>query len=474
MYNFFPDSDDFPPTFMENYMSGGSSPASSSMYGDSMLGSSEIHRPFPLNTDWMRSSSPAASLSHRSSSSYLQNLELRLQNLEKENGILHAQNNSIKEAYHELANAVPSLLALTSNPFAQEDFPLVQYWTREDFKGDTSGVSNHTGPNPRGASLVSQGVNVRMKYIENANGEAQIWFELVKKGIAPRTWGKAGLDVATLYNDEMCRKFPELRYCADNWKAQAYATANYSSWYSTHGPEKTSKKGGSTAKQPRAADSQPPPEHRKKIKLDNNNLIQLNPLWDPPVSSDPAGSAPPTAPVSEGIPIGGVPLAAPPPPTPQIPAALTGENHVDPEPVVPSAPPVVTASPAASLPVPDLVDAAAASLAVLDPVDAAAAHAALIQSAFPMVQVPPPPPVPASTPAPAPVRGPKEPKMTATNSLTARNLCAIEWIDKHHGSRPAFTAYWNSIIGTTEEQHWNNASSTAKANAKANLAMATA
>ncbi|KAJ6615992.1 hypothetical protein B0H10DRAFT_1764482, partial [Mycena sp. CBHHK59/15] len=86
----------------------------------------------------------------------------------------------------------------------------------------------------------------RMKYIENANGEAvdgyrctaiakvaqQIWFELVKKGIAPRTWGKASLDVITLYNDEMCRKFPELRYCADNWKAQAYATANYSSWYS--------------------------------------------------------------------------------------------------------------------------------------------------------------------------------------------------------------------------------------------------
>jgi hypothetical protein len=101
----------------------------------------------------------------------------------------------------------------------------------------------------------------------------QIWFELVKKGIAPRTWGKASLDVVTLYNDEMCRQFPELRYCTDNWKAQAYATANYLSWYSTHGPEKASKKGGSTAKQPHAADSQPPPEHRKKIKLDNDNLI---------------------------------------------------------------------------------------------------------------------------------------------------------------------------------------------------------
>ncbi|KAJ7867327.1 hypothetical protein B0H14DRAFT_2572858 [Mycena olivaceomarginata] len=53
-------------------MSGCSSPASSFMYGDSMLGSSDVHRPFPLNTDWMPSSSPATSLSPRSSFSYLQ------------------------------------------------------------------------------------------------------------------------------------------------------------------------------------------------------------------------------------------------------------------------------------------------------------------------------------------------------------------------------------------------------------------
>ncbi|KAJ7792520.1 hypothetical protein B0H14DRAFT_3499183 [Mycena olivaceomarginata] len=236
----------------------------------------------------------------------------------------------------------------------------------------------------------------------------------------------------------MCRKFPELRYCADNWKAQAYATANYSSWYSTHGLEETSKKGGSTAKQPRAADSQPPPEHRKKIKLDNDNLIQLNPLWDPPVSSDPAGSAPPTAPMSEGIPIG----------------ALTGENHVDPEPRCSISTGLSLLHPRQpSLAVPDPVDAAAASLAVLDPVDAAATHAAFIQSAFLML--------------PHRSVAPKEPKMTATNRLTARNLCSIEWIDKHHGSRPAFTAYGTVLSAPPKEQHWNNTSSTAKANAKA-------
>ncbi|KAJ6631993.1 hypothetical protein B0H10DRAFT_2206396 [Mycena sp. CBHHK59/15] len=150
------------------------------------------------------------------------------------------------------------------------------------------------------------------------------------------------------------------------------------------------------AKQPHVADSQPPPERRKKIKLDDENLMPLNPLWDPPVSSNPTGSTTPMAPMHKVTPIGGVPLAAPPPPAPQITAALTSanltnESHVDPRPIIPSVLPVITASLAASPMVPN-------------PVDAAAAHAALVQSAFPMAQVPPPPPVPTSTPAPAPIK----------------------------------------------------------------------
>ncbi|KAJ6616886.1 hypothetical protein B0H10DRAFT_1948751 [Mycena sp. CBHHK59/15] len=47
-------------------------------------------------------------------------------------------------------------------------------------------------------------------------------------------------------------------------------------------------------------------------------------------------------------------------------------------------------------------------------------------------------------------------------TLTPRNLCSPEWINKHHGSRPAFGAYWDSIVGTEDEQHWNTVSEVAK------------
>ncbi|KAJ7815207.1 hypothetical protein B0H13DRAFT_2381208 [Mycena leptocephala] len=109
---------------------------------------------------------------------------------------------------------------------------------------------------------------------------AQIWFGLLGKGIAPTVWGQATLQVAILYNNEMCRQYPELRYCADNWKAQRIATNNYSSWYKTHGPSRdsTGKRKKTTGKSTAAP---PVIEARKKIKLDDADLIVINPLWEP-------------------------------------------------------------------------------------------------------------------------------------------------------------------------------------------------
>ncbi|KAJ6595475.1 hypothetical protein B0H10DRAFT_2442024 [Mycena sp. CBHHK59/15] len=70
----------------------------------------------------------------------------------------------------------------------------------------------------------------------------------------------------------------------------------------------------------------------------------------------------------------------------------------------------------------------------------------------------------------------REPKMTATTSLTPRNLCAREWISKYHGTRPAFTAFWNNIVQneSEEEERWNKRSVEAKASAQRNSALATA
>ncbi|KAJ7509252.1 hypothetical protein B0H11DRAFT_1703035, partial [Mycena galericulata] len=161
---------------------------------------------------------------------------------------------------NELVTAVPALLAVTSNPFnlpvpatlaplpqlSRDDYPLVKYWYRTDYAHGSDGVSNNGAPAPRrGGALSSQGINVSDRYIETEDGEivngyrvtamgktaGQIWFGFVAKGISPPTWGQASLEVVTMYNNEMCRTHHELRYCADNWKAQQIATINYSSWY---------------------------------------------------------------------------------------------------------------------------------------------------------------------------------------------------------------------------------------------------
>ncbi|KAJ6623015.1 hypothetical protein B0H10DRAFT_2214010 [Mycena sp. CBHHK59/15] len=410
-----------------DYTSGRSSPASS-MYGESTLGSSDSY-----HGTWgsFRSSSPAGNLSvlmlpssHRSSSStvLIQSLELRIQKLESDNSVLRVQNDTIMAAYQELVHAVRTLLAVTSNPFAipvsaqasthlvhpslpplaHTDYPKVRFWQRLDFtKGSGSdSVSNNSGPNLRGGTLVSQGVNTTGRYIEDQQGEvvdghrlsaicklaARIWFSLVAHGNTPRTWGQASIDVVTLYNNEMCCQFPELRLCADNLKAQKIATVNYPSWIRTHGREKDEDKisdkklkarhgsGSAPTKHRRDSSPAPPtPELRKKVKLGDEDLLY-------PLSS-----------------------------------------------ISPS---------------------------ILSP-EAVAAPILLGPSATKKT-------------------GKKNVKMSSTNSLTPRNLCSREWINKHHGSRPAFGAYWDSIVGTEDEQHWNAVSEAAKKTASKSTALAVA
>lgn len=147
--------------------------------------------------------------------------------------------------------------------------------------------------------LASKGINVSGRYIKHEDGQmvngfrvtaigrlaARIWFWLVECKRAPWTWSQASVDVVTLYNNEMCRQYPELRYCADNWKAQQVATKNYVSWYKTHGCDGgTSMKSAGKRKKHHGDESSPPPppnEERKKVKLDDPDLhvcYPVNPL----------------------------------------------------------------------------------------------------------------------------------------------------------------------------------------------------
>ncbi|KAJ6624387.1 hypothetical protein B0H10DRAFT_738192 [Mycena sp. CBHHK59/15] len=198
------------------------------------------------------------------------------------------------------------------------------------------GVSNSSAPNPRGGTLVSQGVNVSARYIQDKNGKvvdgfhvtamgktaASIWFQFVEGKRAPKRWGEATADVLAAYNDKMCRKYPELRLCAENWKAQQIATLNYSSWYKTHGPKMHSPpdsdegtvatntsttKGKATKGKQRRDSGAASSTHEvwKKIKLDDADLHVMNPLWQPPPAAPsdnvPDSPAIPTPPETTGI-----------------------------------------------------------------------------------------------------------------------------------------------------------------------------
>jgi hypothetical protein len=102
-------------------------------------------------------------------------------------------------------------------------------------KGKGKGKGKGRGP---------PGINVSMRYVQDAEGVVidgyrasdirgyarLIWDKFSSSGRAPKTWSKASLDVASDYQDQMCRHFPELALCDSNWKADKIATDNYPNW----------------------------------------------------------------------------------------------------------------------------------------------------------------------------------------------------------------------------------------------------
>ena len=139
---------------------------------------------------------------------------------------------------------------LSEQPLTHSNYPKVRFWFRKDWinqKKEKLGVmkvneSSTTGDKGRGP----MGVNVTLRYVEDEQGVVvdgfhasemrkfarSIWNQLARAGKAPRSWGKAELDVAAHYRREMRCRFPELGLCEYDWKADQLATDNYPNWIS--------------------------------------------------------------------------------------------------------------------------------------------------------------------------------------------------------------------------------------------------
>ena len=123
------------------------------------------------------------------------------------------------------------------------DFPAVKYWYRHEWN-DKEGDVTEVGERARGKSRAAKGLNVKERFIEDENGQAidghrardiraharSIWIALASHNRCPLTWGKADLETIRNYRLEMKAKFPELRLCDNDGKANLVATINYPSW----------------------------------------------------------------------------------------------------------------------------------------------------------------------------------------------------------------------------------------------------
>ena len=180
-----------------------------------------------------------------------------------------------------------------TTPLLQLDYPLVKYWERKVWKAaagarkDTSEVQ--TKNSTRGGTRSSQGENVMMLYIEDANGipidgntasgmrdfARSIWRSLYERGIAPETWGQATKEIREEYCGEMEREYHVLRFCNNHWKANALATAIYSQWYRTYKKIKPCPNNNDNSESDDGSNGPPRKKARTTIVIDDDTQLTL-------------------------------------------------------------------------------------------------------------------------------------------------------------------------------------------------------
>ena len=132
-------------------------------------------------------------------------------------------------------------------PLCQENYPKIKFW----FKRQWIAFSNDhptnatSGPQARGRSRASQGINVSMQYVELEDGTVisgdrateirnfahAIWVSISKTGPPPSKWGQADIQTRLQYLSAIGSRFPELRFCDLEWKIEQIATDKYPLWY---------------------------------------------------------------------------------------------------------------------------------------------------------------------------------------------------------------------------------------------------
>ncbi|KAJ3912270.1 hypothetical protein F5877DRAFT_84988 [Lentinula edodes] len=233
---------------------------------------------------------------------YTNQLQQKIQFLTHRNTVLTTENNLLRTINERLVNSIPA----SSTPqgarvgvlptYTEADFPEIRYRHEVSYKQaqkkknqetiagkvvrkrvnpefdtsqaaekqDDASEDDEDGENEnskdikpmRGSARAAKGINMRITWIERRDGTIvdghyatavrKVGYALLcdfdLQGIAPMQWQHASLEVKTRWDTEMIRQFPELGYCANNWKSQAVTSYIFSGWNKRHGLDSKAKK----------------------------------------------------------------------------------------------------------------------------------------------------------------------------------------------------------------------------------------
>ena len=113
-----------------------------------------------------------------------------------------------------------------------EDYPDARFWTAQEWQRHMNEQIDYgRTPGKLGFICDEDGNSVSKERLKKMTETAKkLWSDLYRHRYDPNTWRCVVMCADAYYTNSMCIAFPELRLCADNWKAQSLATIRYPDW----------------------------------------------------------------------------------------------------------------------------------------------------------------------------------------------------------------------------------------------------
>lgn len=131
-----------------------------------------------------------------------------------------------------LSNLPQGMLTVgSSNSDTRDKYPKVHFWSKRDFITWQQSAEGHGDPWSKTTFLEDlEGKTVCDKTLKNVHKKIQEgWAELVRKKMAPKSWGRATTSAKQIVYPNIYKSYPYL-LTENNWKLKNLCLINYPGW----------------------------------------------------------------------------------------------------------------------------------------------------------------------------------------------------------------------------------------------------